>query len=140
VGHFFSFLLPPLAPQCEREFVISGGIDMEEQEPVSVYTVKSPAEAEIVRSALQALGIPCTIGGEIQGGFTGTFEIDILVPAEDADLARKELRLLRKEKKERRKARVEKKKTRKAEKSSEAIQELKPRPPSTDIKRKPKKE
>ncbi len=113
---------------------------MDNEDLVSVYTVKSPAEAEIVRSALQAIGISATVGGEMQAAFTGTFDIDILTPIEDADRARKELRLLRKEKKERRQARVAKKKAKEAEKGSEAIQELKPKPPSTDIKRKPQKE
>jgi hypothetical protein len=113
---------------------------MANEDLVSVYTVKSPAEAEIVRAALEAIGISATIGGEMQGAFTGTFDIDILTPAEDADRARKELRLLRKEKKERRQARAEKKKAKETDKGSEAIQELKPKPPSTDIKRKPKKD
>ena len=96
---------------------------MENEDLVSVYTVKSPAEAEIVRGALQAIGISATIGGETQAAFTGTFDIDILTPVGDADRARKELRLLRKEKKERHKARVEKKKAKDAGKSSSAIQE-----------------
>ena len=96
---------------------------MDNQDLVSVYTVKNPVEAEMVRSALQLIGIPCMIGGETQASFSGTFEIDILTPVADAERARKELRLLRREKKERRKARIEKKKA----KGSDAIQELKPR-------------
>jgi phage tail tape-measure protein len=80
---------------------------MENQDLVTVYSVSNPAEAEIVRSALESVGISCVIGGEMQGGFTGTFEIDILAPAADADRARKELRMLRKEKKERHQARMD---------------------------------
>ncbi|HZZ77605.1 MAG TPA: DUF2007 domain-containing protein [Gemmataceae bacterium] len=110
---------------------------MENEDLISVYTVKSTAEAEIVRGSLESVGIPCQIGGESQAGFSGVLEIDILTHVSDADRARKHLRLLRKEKKERRQRRLEAKKAREAETHtgpSDAIQAL-PRPPlpSTDF-------
>jgi hypothetical protein len=114
---------------------------MDSEDLVTVYTVNSAAEAEIVRNAFKAEGIPCEIGGETQAGLTGVLEIDILTHVSDADRARKLLRLLRKEKKERRKRHLEAKQAREAAGStdtSEAIQELKPPLPERGItKQKP---
>ena len=106
---------------------------MEQNDLVTIYTVNSPPEAELIRGALQSAGIPCTIGGESQAGLAGVLSIDILVSATDAVKARKHLKQLRVEKKERKKARVEKRKAREADKGSEAIKEMK-KPPSTDVK------
>ena len=101
---------------------------MEPEDLVSVYTVTSPAEAEIVRSSLESVGIACQIGGETQAGLAGILEIDVLTHANDADKARKHLRLLKHEKLERKKKRIA---DRMAEPSptdvSEAIQEDPPR-------------
>lgn len=109
---------------------------MENQDLVSVHTVQNATEAEIIRGALESVGISCTIGGEGQAGFAGFFEINVLTPVEDADRARKYLRQLRREKKERKKERIEKRKTKAAEPNSEAIQEMKPPlPPSSDIQK-----
>jgi hypothetical protein len=109
---------------------------MEKEDLVSVYTVKSSAEAEIVRASLESVGIACQIGGESQAGLAGVLEIDILTHVSDAEKARKHMRLLRKEKKERRQRRLEAKKAREAERPvvpSDAIQELqKPPMPATD--------
>jgi hypothetical protein len=99
-----------------------------------VATVNKAAEAEIIRAALEAVGINATISGETQAGLAGVLSIDVMAPVDQADHARKELRALRKEKKERHKARVEKRKAREADSKSEAIQELKP---SDEIKKKP---
>ncbi len=107
---------------------------MADEELVSVYTVKSPTEAELVRNALKSVGIPCEIGGEGQAGFSGVFEIDILTPASEVDAARKYLRKLRREKQQRRKQRREAKSAKEAKTDvSEAIQEKPPRqkPPGT---------
>jgi hypothetical protein len=117
---------------------------MESEDLVSVYTVQSATEAEIVRNSLKSAGIDCEIGGEIQAGLTGVLAIDILTHVSDADRARKHLRQVRKDKKERHKRRVEAKKAKEAGStaaptSSEAIQELKPPLPSTDITKKKKK-
>jgi hypothetical protein len=110
---------------------------MENEDLVSVYTVKSSAEAEIVRGSLESVGIACQIGGESQAGLAGVLEIDILTHVSDAEKARKHLRLLRKEKKERRQRRLEAKKSREEQETrvgpSEGIQEMKNPPlPSTD--------
>jgi Putative prokaryotic signal transducing protein len=116
---------------------------MDSQDLVTVYTVNSAAEAEIVRNAFKAEGIDCEIGGETQAGLAGVLEIDILTHASDAERARKLLRQLRKEKKERRQRHLEAKKARAAAAdstdNSEAIQELKPPLPETGITRKKKK-
>lgn len=66
---------------------------MEAQEPVVVYTVVSPAEAEIVRNLLKSEGIACEIGGESQAGLAGILEITLLTKAVDADRARKIIEL-----------------------------------------------
>jgi hypothetical protein len=65
---------------------------VERKDLVSVFTVTNAAEAEIIRNSLEAAGIPCQIGGETQGGFSGVLRIDILTTAEDADEARRHLR------------------------------------------------
>jgi hypothetical protein len=62
---------------------------MDIHEPVVVYTVKDPTEAEIIRSFLKSQGIPCTIGGEHQVGLAGVMDIEIIVRSVDADRARK---------------------------------------------------
>jgi hypothetical protein len=58
---------------------------------VNVYTVVEPVEAEIIKNFLRAEGIRCFVDGEHQAGIQGiaAFEIGILVPAADADRARK---------------------------------------------------
>jgi hypothetical protein len=62
---------------------------MEADDLVSVYTLTDPNKAEILRGALESEGIVCELGGEGQAGFTGIWEIDVLVKAIDADRARK---------------------------------------------------
>jgi hypothetical protein len=60
---------------------------MEADEPVTVYTVKNPYEAEVIKMALQGEGISCQLDGEGQAGLSDILEIGILVPARDADRA-----------------------------------------------------
>src|SRR5262245_37010769 len=108
---------------------------MEEKELVTVYTVTSPAEAELIRGALESAGIACTIGGESQAGLAGVLSIDILTAAGDVDRARAELKMLRKEKRERHHAQMEKRKEREANARSEAITDLKANPPGSDIQK-----
>jgi hypothetical protein len=96
---------------------------MDAQDLVPVYTVQSPAEAEIIRNAFKSDGIACEIGGESQAGLAGVLSIDILVHASDVDKARKCLRILRREKVERKKKRMEARKAKDAEHPSDAIQE-----------------
>ena len=65
---------------------------MEADEPVTVYTVNNPYEAEVIKMALQGEGISCQLDGEGQAGFSDIFEIGILVRARDADLAKQIIR------------------------------------------------
>ena len=74
---------------------------------VTVCTVKSATEAELIRSALEAVGIACQIGNESQAGFAGVFEIDLLTHANNLEAAQKYLRKLRRQKLERKKKRAE---------------------------------
>jgi len=60
---------------------------MHGDEVVCVYTVTDPSQAEVIRGALQAEGIRCELGGPRQGGYTGLFEVEILVRALDAEQA-----------------------------------------------------
>lgn len=62
---------------------------MEAREPVSVYTVTTEAEAEMIRNLLHAEGIACELGGMSQAGLAGVLQIDVLVRAEDVDKASK---------------------------------------------------
>ena len=54
---------------------------MEADEPVTVYTVNNPCEAEVIKTALQGQGISCQLDGEGQAGLSDILEIVILVPA-----------------------------------------------------------
>jgi hypothetical protein len=59
------------------------------QDLVTVYTVKTAEQAEIVKNFLHGEGIACRIDGEGQVGLAGILDIALLVHAEDADRARK---------------------------------------------------
>lgn len=107
---------------------------MENDDLVTIFTVQSPAEAEIIRSSLESVGISCTIGGEGQAGFAGVLSIDILTSVDDADRARKHLRLLEREKIQRRRDLRERKKAREAGNENTSPPDLEPpENPSTDI-------
>ena len=60
---------------------------MEANEPVTVYTVNNPYEAEVIKMALHGEGISCELDGEGQAGLSDILGIGILVPARDADRA-----------------------------------------------------
>ena len=62
---------------------------MEADEPVTVYTVKNPFIAEIIKTALLSEGISCQLDGEGQAGLSDILAIGILVRARDADRAMK---------------------------------------------------
>ena len=100
---------------------------MEPEDLVSLCTVQSAPEAEMIRAALESVDIACQIGGEGQAGFAGVFAIDVLVHESELSSARKYLRKLRREKLERKKKRAEAKKLKQAGGSSEAIQVKPPR-------------
>ena len=65
---------------------------MEADEPVTVYTVNNPYQAEIIRMALEGEGIVCQLDGKGQAGLSDILEIGILVRARDADRARRIIR------------------------------------------------
>lgn len=60
-------------------------------ELVKVFSTNDPSEAEIVKNTLQAAGIEAFIEGEGQAGFTGIFEIDVVVRPEQESAAREAL-------------------------------------------------
>jgi hypothetical protein len=62
---------------------------VEADEPVTVYTLNAPYEAEVVKNALRGQGIPCELDGEHQAGLSDILEIGVLVRARDADRARR---------------------------------------------------
>jgi hypothetical protein len=67
------------------------GAPVDLNNPVSVYTLSNPLEAEMVKNYLLGEGIRCYLDGGLQAaesGLTG-FPINVLVPASDADRARK---------------------------------------------------
>jgi hypothetical protein len=55
---------------------------------VTVYTLKDPYKAEIIKNALRGEGISCELDGEGQAGLSEILDIGVLVRAQDADLAR----------------------------------------------------
>jgi hypothetical protein len=59
------------------------------QDLVSVYTVKTAQQAEIIKNFLHGEGIACRIDGQGQLGLAGILDVALLVHAEDADRARK---------------------------------------------------
>jgi hypothetical protein len=63
---------------------------MSKDDLVTVYTVKDPTQAELVRMALEAEGITAHLDGEGQGGggLVGIFDTHVVVRAGDADRAR----------------------------------------------------
>jgi hypothetical protein len=67
---------------------------MEFHDPVSVYTLANPVEAAILKNFLEAEGIRCFLDGLHQAGLEGlgALEIKVMVPAGEADRARKLIR------------------------------------------------
>jgi hypothetical protein len=57
-------------------------------ELVTVYTLKDPYKAEIIKNALRGEGILCELDGEGQAGLSDVLDIGVLVRVRDADLAR----------------------------------------------------
>jgi hypothetical protein len=65
---------------------------LEADDPVTVYTLNDPCQAEIIKAALRSEGISCELDGERQAGLSDILEIGVLVRARDADRARKLIR------------------------------------------------
>ena len=54
----------------------------------TVFTATDELNAEVVKLALESVGIRCVIDNEHQAGFAGVFPAKVQVRAEDADKAR----------------------------------------------------
>jgi hypothetical protein len=65
---------------------------MNANDPLTVYTLNDPYEAEVVKTVLRGQGIPCELDGGRQAGLADILEIGVLVRARDADRARKLIR------------------------------------------------
>lgn len=65
---------------------------MDINDPVTVYVLNDPYEAEVVRTALRGQGICCELDGQHQAGLSDILGIGVLVRARDADRARKIIR------------------------------------------------
>jgi hypothetical protein len=67
---------------------------MDPNEPVRVYSVSDPVEAELVKNALQDEGIRCFLDGDNQAAMPGNpaVSIHVLVEAAHADRARQLIR------------------------------------------------
>jgi hypothetical protein len=64
---------------------------METNDLIRVYTLTNATHAEIIKNFLQEEGIRCFLDGEESAANLGlsAFEINVMVPAGDADRARK---------------------------------------------------
>ena len=60
---------------------------------ITVYTLKDPNEAELIKNLLRDHDIACSLDGEHQAGFTGVFSIGVLVCEEDEKRAKEVLKL-----------------------------------------------
>lgn len=65
---------------------------MRPDELIEICSVTDPNKAELIKLELQNIGIHCVIDGENQAGLANVLAIKILVPAENADAARKFLK------------------------------------------------
>ena len=63
--------------------------ELSPNEPVTIYTLNDPYEAEIIKNALRSEGIRCELHGEGQAGLAEIFPIVVVVRVRDADEARK---------------------------------------------------
>jgi hypothetical protein len=54
---------------------------------VTIYHLSDPIQAELIKNTLADHGIECHLEGESQAGFSGIFEIGVLVAEEHADAA-----------------------------------------------------
>ena len=58
---------------------------MEADEPVTIYTVNNPYEAEVIKMALQGEGISCQLDGEGQAGLSDILAIGVTPIARMSD-------------------------------------------------------
>ena len=62
--------------------------NLDRQELVPIYTAQDSVQAEILKNALEAEGIPAAVEGEHQGGFSGVLLLRLFVREPDAERAR----------------------------------------------------
>ena len=62
--------------------------NLDRQELVPIYTAQDSVQAEILKNALEAEGIPAAIEGEHQAGLTGVLLIRLFVHEQNAARAR----------------------------------------------------
>lgn len=66
---------------------------MNADDVVTAYTLNDPNEAEVVKMLLRDHNIDCELDGEHQAGFSGVFQIGVLVRSEDVAEAREVIRV-----------------------------------------------
>jgi hypothetical protein len=57
-------------------------------ELVTIFRSRSPLEVQLIQTALQAAGLDCHVEGEHQAGYSGLFDVALVVRAEDEAAAR----------------------------------------------------
>lgn len=62
---------------------------MDMNDLVEVFSTTHEAEAEVVRTALEAEGIASQISGKNQGSFAGVLDVKVLVKAADVEEAQR---------------------------------------------------
>jgi hypothetical protein len=71
-------------------FSTRGDSPVETSDLIRVYTLTNATQAEIIKTFLQEEGIRCFLDGEEAASLgLSAFEINVMVPAGDADRARK---------------------------------------------------
>ena len=65
--------------------------DIEIEDPeshlVTVYTVSDAVQAELIKNMLADHDVNAELGGEHQAGFTGAFQVEIIVKEKNAEAA-----------------------------------------------------
>lgn len=68
---------------------------MTDDELATVYTTTHPADAEMVRLALEEEGLAAFIDGAKQGGLTGVLDVHVCVVQRDVEQARRRIEEMR---------------------------------------------
>lgn len=61
---------------------------MDNDKLVPVYSTRDEGKAEVIRAALEGEGIPASVEGAHQGGFSGALKVRVFVRDVDEDRAR----------------------------------------------------
>ncbi len=57
-------------------------------ELVTVYRSRNPLEVQMIQTALESAGLTCHVEGDHQGGYSGVFDIQLVVRSSDEAVAR----------------------------------------------------